>query len=682
MSQAEERRRMLWLDIAKGIAIILMIIGHAPGIPGYARGVIFSFHMPLFIVINGYLIKNYDIRGNLAGSGRTLLKPYIIICLIQAVFCMYSAPDIDGAGIRLFSGFNDMVLGLSRTSTILTDYGSVWLVWFVICLFFSRNLYVVIMSLSQRLPVIMRYLIIISVCLSGYLIGTKAAFLPWSLDVAMVSVVFIAVGDEIRRKNLMETGSPLLPMLSLVIWAAFLYGRTYIELATRSYPLVFGCIIEAVAGSVFCLFICRIIEKKGTFISGILCWYGRHSLLILALHCIEMRFLNIRDTIIKPLGSGENWMIISLFRIILISAAAMICSKLNEFFVSREREHFSCTEESSDSSRLSWPDVSKGICIICVIAGHMGVGFINRLVFLWHLPVFFLISGYFLKKDRDSVIIANKAKRLLIPYYLTCAVICMISAIRAVLGGKDPLRNVLSWIGASLYAAGGNWSRPFEIKGIGAIWFLWALFFAFVITNHFIGSDILRSFIIISIIAFAGWGSIEWTGFWLPLSIQAGMLASLYLIIGYSLREKGISPSGIPVAVLMASGLAAALGIQKFKGFWLVHDHMGNGWIDFFISLCASLVIMVFAEHICKTSPAVKEVLTFFGRNSLLILCLHIVELNVLPIKSALSKVLSHLSFSCSDIIFITLVFSVKLVYVVIGTLILMRSTRVRSVFG
>ena len=54
-----------------------------------------------------------------------------------------------------------------------------------------------------------------------------------------------------------------------------------------------------------------------------------------------------------------------------------------------------------------------------------------RLVFLWHLPVFFLISGYFLKKDRDSVIIANKAKRLLIPYYLTCSVICMISAIRA-----------------------------------------------------------------------------------------------------------------------------------------------------------------------------------------------------------------------------------------------------------
>lgn len=40
-------QRLIWLDISKGIAILLVIIGHM-GIPRTMSNIIYSFHMPFF----------------------------------------------------------------------------------------------------------------------------------------------------------------------------------------------------------------------------------------------------------------------------------------------------------------------------------------------------------------------------------------------------------------------------------------------------------------------------------------------------------------------------------------------------------------------------------------------------------------------------------------------------------
>ena len=48
-----ERKRIQWLDIAKGLAIILMILGHT-SIPKFAADFIWLFHMPLFFIASGY----------------------------------------------------------------------------------------------------------------------------------------------------------------------------------------------------------------------------------------------------------------------------------------------------------------------------------------------------------------------------------------------------------------------------------------------------------------------------------------------------------------------------------------------------------------------------------------------------------------------------------------------------
>lgn len=46
------------IDIAKGIGIILVILGHLVSYEDYISSYIFSFHMPLFFFITGYLTKD------------------------------------------------------------------------------------------------------------------------------------------------------------------------------------------------------------------------------------------------------------------------------------------------------------------------------------------------------------------------------------------------------------------------------------------------------------------------------------------------------------------------------------------------------------------------------------------------------------------------------------------------
>ncbi len=330
--------------------------------------------------------------------------------------------------------------------------------------------------------------------------------------------------------------------------------------------------------------------------------------------------------------------------------------------------------------RMLWPDIAKGICIISVMAGHMRSPLINKTVYLWHLPVFFILSGYFLKKEKDDYFLKKKAKRLLKPYYFTCLLICIIGFIRALVEKEDAMYILASWIFASIYAAGDTWRSPILIYGIGAIWFLWALFFADIIVNHF--TEKRFGFILVLMIAFLGWASSEYGVLWLPLSVQAGFLCSLYVYIGYEFRRLNFNPSDPGIVIFIVSLLISLIGIYHFKGFWLVHDFMGNGWMDFFVSIFASIVIMTIAQCISKGPLLIQKIFVFFGENSLMILCLHLLELDVIRIRDFLDNYFVNKNYMINEPIKLLLLFVIRIAFVLIATVIFKRIEFIRNIFG
>lgn len=57
-------------------------------------------------------------------------------------------------------------------------------------------------------------------------------------------------------------------------------------------------------------------------------------------------------------------------------------------------------ETKSKTKRLQYVDIARGIAMICIILRHLGNPSINRMVFIFHVPIFFFITGYFTNNKR------------------------------------------------------------------------------------------------------------------------------------------------------------------------------------------------------------------------------------------------------------------------------------------
>ena len=61
----------------------------------------------------------------------------------------------------------------------------------------------------------------------------------------------------------------------------------------------------------------------------------------------------------------------------------------------QENGEFHKADLINAQSRIEYFDIAKGMGILSIILGHMGVEGVDRIVFTFHVPLFFLISGYF-----------------------------------------------------------------------------------------------------------------------------------------------------------------------------------------------------------------------------------------------------------------------------------------------
>ena len=83
VSELEEKKlRIGWIDIVKGINIILVIIGHTCCAQTHA---IYSFHMALFAICTGLTIKKCkreELLQKTIGDAKRLLVPFFsILCV-------------------------------------------------------------------------------------------------------------------------------------------------------------------------------------------------------------------------------------------------------------------------------------------------------------------------------------------------------------------------------------------------------------------------------------------------------------------------------------------------------------------------------------------------------------------------------------------------------------------------
>lgn len=288
------------------------------------------------------------------------------------------------------------------------------------------------------------------------------------------------------------------------------------------------------------------------------------------------------------------------------------------------------------TNRVKYIDIARGIAMLCIVLGHLGNSQINRFVFTFHVPIFFFITGYF-TNDKLKIMdfIKDKAKTLLVPYVCTCIVIIFLSGLEYFLFyGVDAAKNaMLNWTYASVYGAGDTYTDPFYIKAIGAIWFLLATFWGSIFLRYILNLKTGTRILVVLLLFYAGYWSRKL--FWFPLSIQAGFCATLFMYLGHLLQDiKEILKKLTIEAKAVLSILALAVWfsfIKDFQSFWLVHCDIGRGIIDIIGCICGCYIVMLVSKYIEKHVFYIANGLSFLGKYSLFMLCIHMIEMATLP---------------------------------------------------
>lgn len=136
----EDDKRLIYLDYIKGIAVILVVLGHCSGIYSLNK-IIGSFHMPLFFLISGYLIAYKDITRS--GFFNFFKKKFIRImgsyfafevANLIITFILLKIKAGEGAVIRFPYVILDILICIDNTQNYI---GIAERFWFFPCIFLS-----------------------------------------------------------------------------------------------------------------------------------------------------------------------------------------------------------------------------------------------------------------------------------------------------------------------------------------------------------------------------------------------------------------------------------------------------------------------------------------------------------------------------------------------------------------
>jgi acyltransferase len=292
--------RIEWVDIAKGIGIILVIVGHTSIEFSWLGKFIYSFHMPLFFFLSGYFASHGQyatIAAFIKRKSSALLIPYFIFAFISYLYFLFRYQYGDPAYFKDISVYQEFFgIFYSSGTTEWMDFNLP--LWFLTCLFIVEALFFFIGKVFHKKSYIMLVLMICSVI--GYLDGVFHPYkLPWGIDVALTAVVFYGIGN-LSRTPVTFLISKALPVKFLLVFCLFSVNvlfLTTVNLNSKIHGHYFDFYIAALSGIACCILLSSLIHSR------MLIFFGKNTLILLALH---MPFLNLVAKLTSYFGIAQH----------------------------------------------------------------------------------------------------------------------------------------------------------------------------------------------------------------------------------------------------------------------------------------------------------------------------------------------------------------------------------------
>lgn len=283
--------------------------------------------------------------------------------------------------------------------------------------------------------------------------------------------------------------------------------------------------------------------------------------------------------------------------------------------------------QEPDAERIEWIDVLKGMGIIIVVVGHVWVE-PRRLIFWFHMPLFFFISGRLFRSPLSWLGYARKkTARLLAPYLCFLVLLSIPEALRWFSGlTADPPSTtpgaVMVRVGQILY--GGRYLTD----SCGVFWFITSLLicqlaYAFLHTR-FGGSWWKLAAIVVGLYLLAVFDGAYLPSVRYPLAAGPAALAIVFFWAGNTSAMRRYPRA--PVAVCAGAVLVGVVLLELFTDTRLMFNMKYKDYGAPVLSIAVALSCIVLLIELARFAALLHDLnsaLRALGRASLVIMFLH-----------------------------------------------------------
>lgn len=267
--------RISALDNLKGILILFVIIGHLP-ISDFLFKLIYSFHIPLFFFISGFLFKSdLTIRGFLLKKINGIIKPYLLFSGFTYILHLFFTYFTKSEKVSVPDFFISVLKGTAIN-------GLAWNppLWFLPCLFSLSLIFYFIFKFTLLKNFYIKVIFMFSL---GIILAINYINLPFGITQAFMALPFFFVGFLFKSRfsieKLSEKFGKLHILLGIIIAILLiLINPKPINFALNTYGYLPLSYLTA-----FCI-IAVFLRFSNIFEFNLLSLIGRNSLYCFSLH--------------------------------------------------------------------------------------------------------------------------------------------------------------------------------------------------------------------------------------------------------------------------------------------------------------------------------------------------------------------------------------------------------------
>lgn len=306
------------VDIARGFAISLMVVGHCYSSSNFILQIIYAFHMPFFFMVSGLLVgsgQKFSLKKQLM---RTLIPYY---CFELLYDCFIAALSIKHPDLMV-TVFKERIL-----KTVI--FGGSTVTWFLPCMLLVKVIFELLRKTKNwQIP------ITIGLYLAGLLLPTNG--IQIIIIRSFVGLGFYSAGYYCSKYEIQKRMTVTVSAVLEVIFIAFALLNGQVSLFGAEYSNMILYTVNGVLGSLLLLQLSKWIVdtvKHRNKVLKLIELFGKNSIVILCTHMFFVELIRMIDakacgSFLPKLGYAEG----IIFATLILLCELIVIKLCNKYF--------------------------------------------------------------------------------------------------------------------------------------------------------------------------------------------------------------------------------------------------------------------------------------------------------------------------------------------------------------